>query len=164
MGLHRAGSYAGANLLYGYADNRPTGLTDPLGLYVPTEGCTPEEHKKIQVAGGKAEAAARTCLPCGEVPIQWALRIRHTVWHCDHQGSEGYCAMHGRPRPDYPFYDQTGHDISLGPGGLGESKFCGCLQATMLHEVAHYFGYEDKGPKNAYDIEKPCFKCAGEKP
>ena len=48
--------------------------------------------------------------------------------------------------------------------GLGESKFCGCLQAVMLHEVAHYFGYEHSGGKNAYDIEKPCFKCAGERP
>ena len=167
LGLHRAGSHAGANLVYGYADNRPTGLTDPRGLYVPTAGCSQAEHDQIQRAGAKAEAAAKTCLPCGEIPHEWALRIRHTVWNCDHRGSDEFCAIHGKPLPGPPYYDQTtGHDISVGPGGLGESKFCGCLQATMLHEVAHYFGYEHGygGSKNAYDIEKPCFSCAGEKP
>lgn len=164
VGLHLAGSLEPLDLLFGYAVDNPLRFEDPLGLYVPTKGCSPAEHRKIQVAGAKAEAATGTCLPCEENPGQWALRIRHTVFHCDRQGGEGYCGINGRPLRGAPFYEDTGQDISLGPGGLGESTFCGCLQAVILHEVSHMFGFTHQGDRDAYKLERRCFSCASSLP
>jgi hypothetical protein len=93
--------------------------------------------------------------------LPWALKIRHTIFHCDHQGGEGYCGINGKPLAGAPLYDDTGFDISIGPGGLHESQPCGCLQAVIIHEVAHMFGYTHSGQHNASDLEKRRFpSCA----
>jgi hypothetical protein len=47
------------------------------------------------------------------------------------------------------FYDQA----PLNDGG------CGCLQGTILHELAHLMGFDDSKNPTTYTLASNCFTC-----
>lgn len=135
---------------------------DPKGLAVVTSGCDPAQDAAIQLAAQKADAAVNTCT-CE--PDKWKKKIRTTTYHCPsffEQGAMGVpidrCGQAGKP----PLPTFTGKDLMLfevaftdqRPGLLGG---CGCLQGTVLHEIAHLMG---QGDPQAYRTAKKCFSCA----
>ncbi len=138
---------------YSYGVNNPIGNIDFMGLAVTTYSCSPSQTANILAAAGKAEAAAKTCIPC-EDREDFKKHIRNLLVFCSkHNESlegESICG------------EQTGDwDITLTPQGIDESSGCGCLQSTILHEVLHQIGYGHSGAKNAFAMEKKCFKCSG---
>ena len=139
-------------LSYSYGDLNPIAQYDAKGLDVITVGCGSNEAK-VKSAAGKAEAAAKTCIPC-EDRDNFKNHIRNLHVFCSKYNEslegESICG------------EQTGDwDITLTPQGIDESSGCGCLQSTILHEVLHQIGYGHSGGKNAFATEKKCFKCSG---
>src|SRR5207245_3665293 len=104
VGLAAAGSYAGANHLYGYASDSPQRFVDPLGL-VPTSLCNQQQIAAINAAAARAEAATRTCLDCQDNRQEWVRRIRNTTFHCVNVWEQGQygtpagtCSRAGTPQ------------------------------------------------------------------
>jgi RHS repeat-associated protein len=164
LGLSEAGGAAGPGLVYGYSRNAPTMSTDRRGL-IPTRGCAPQRAAALENAAQKAEAASRTCVGCaGRDRPRLTQLFRNTTYHCVdifEQGiariPSGRCAQGSDDRGNY-----TGRDITfLDPAfeDVDPKYACGCLQATVLHEVLHLFDRslsEDAVREGA----RKCFSCA----
>jgi RHS repeat-associated protein len=164
LGLSEAGGTSGPGLLFGYARNAPTVVADPLGL-VPTSGCPPDRARALDTAAQQAEAASRTCVPCaGRDRPRLTNLFRNTTLHCVSYFEQGVvgipserCAQgsdaHGTP---------TGHDIAMLDPAFEEidpKRACGCLQATVLHEVLHLFNPSLDEEQVMKGVRK-CFNCA----
>lgn len=165
VGLAGAGSYNGANHLYGYASANPANLIDPRGL-VPASLCDQRQIAAINAAAARAEAATRTCLDCSEDRRQWVRRIRNTTIHCVNTFEQGVyripsgtCAWAGTPQRA-----ETGRDISVMEAAFTDHdpvSGCGCLEGTVLHEIAHLVrcGGDESCARR---IARRCFSCAQE--
>jgi RHS repeat-associated protein len=158
LGL-QGGTIHSPNLLYEYASGNPLRQFDPLGLAVVTSGCNADQDRRIQTAAGQAEAAADDCLECDPKP--WVDTIRNTIYHCVDYWEQGEnrlpgetCAQASDPRGRI-----TGRDISIFDDGFSRTspEECGCLQGTLLHEIAHLMGVQH--PDNQA-LAKRCFSCA----
>ena len=113
---------------YTYVNNNPLKNIDPLGLSVITVGCSASDNAKIQSAAAKADAASQACLNCND-KAAFRQKIRNqTIIHC----TTSNISPSGANVCGYTF---GGNDIYVTPNGLSGVPGCGCLQATVLHEV-----------------------------
>jgi RHS repeat-associated protein len=152
------------NAMYAYSSLNPLRFVDPKGLAVKTQGCTPQQDAAMQNAAGQAEAAVKTCLPCNLSPSTWIQKIRNVRYNCVDLTTQGvvskapenYCSWAGDERGA-----QTGADISFFEKAFNDQRQtgCGCLQAQILHELAHVLGCGGSEPC-ARTIAKKCFSCA----
>jgi RHS repeat-associated protein len=153
---------------FAYALNSPVTNVDPLGLAVATPGCQTGYAKALQAAAAKAEAAVDKgcCLPEGEDKAKWVQKIRTARYHCVDYVRQGqlrypitYCAVAEPPGGKSTGCDATFFDLAFIEAKdplTGEG--CGCLQGTLLHEVAHLMGHADES--YARKVASGCFRCA----
>ncbi len=149
--------------LYSYALQNPIRLTDPAGLAVTTSGCTARLAVKIQTAAADADAdaASQTCLPCNErAPFRKAIRSQGTShelifecvpWNINPKTGDSVCGT--APLPGE-------HRISITPQGAAEVPGCGCLKATIMHEVLHVLNKKHNAPGGRFKEVQKCFSCA----
>jgi len=136
--------------LYAYVASNPVNQVDPTGKSVTTVGCSASDDRKIQIASSKAEAASQTCLPCKDREA-FKNKIRSITIYCI---KTNYTPK-GVKACGYTYYGGSNF-INLTPLGVAEVG-CGCLQSTILHEVAHTIGYNESQCTAA---ESNCFKCS----
>jgi len=161
VGLHRAGAPTPLNQIYAYAESSPLRFTDPYGL-LATEGCTPEQDRRIREAARNIVGRLWSCTECDEPRRPLEQKVGDGIYHCRQtQYSGGLCAYAGRPPgPGEESYPHTGIDISIFLHGFNELGPCGCLEATILEEAAHnLFGPGHGGPGEK--IVQRCFPCGG---
>jgi RHS repeat-associated protein len=157
----------GANS-YRYVHNIPVSGRDPSGL-IATKGCDRSQAQELSSAAQKAEAAVDCgcCLPKGEDKDKWKQKIRTATYHCVsffEQGSigadAGRCAEAGKP-PGRLFTGMDATFFEIAFTDQDPEFGCGCLQGTVLHEVAHLMGKDDP---TAGGLCKKCFSCAANNP
>ena len=118
----------------------------------------------MEDAAAKAEAAAKSgCLKCDKDKDRWIDKIRNTTYHCVDLPAQmdmdiGFivCA-----RAEAPGKKPTGKDVMFFEMALNDPRplhqgGCGCLQGTLLHEVAHLMGEKEE---DASAIPSQCFSC-----
>lgn len=156
--------FDGGDNFYGYVENQPTLAKDPSGLVV-TKGCGKKDAAAVERAAAKAEAAVKSgCLACTESKDKWIDKIRNTTYHCvDLPSQTGMgIGFNTCARAEAPGKISTGQDVMLfGRAFYDQAPLsqggCGCLQGTVLHEVAHLMGFDDPEP---YEIASKCFSCS----
>jgi RHS repeat-associated protein len=149
--------WADSTSVYAYVRNNPTNSADPSGL-IDTRQCDKLQDKELALAAQKAEAAAGCCLPKGQDSNAWVRKIRTATYWCG--GPSKDCGSGGDPLGIVTGKDLTVYDSAFAFTALNMVDVCGCLQGTVLHEIAHLMGRPDNGPQGAYAIEQGCFKCA----
>jgi len=134
--------------IYIYALNNPMNKIDPYGLSVQTVNCSAMDSVRIQIAAAKADAASQSCLPCKDRK-PFRRNIRNLTVNCTASNvSPSGSTVCG--------YTYGGNSIYLTPAGISGVTGCGCLQATILHEVTHNIGYNEPQARAA---ERKCFSC-----
>jgi len=147
--------------LYPYSAQNPITKLDPLGLAVTTKGCSARDDSRIQIAAAKADAASQTCLACADrTPFSNTIRSQGTSneitfecapWKTDPVTKDEICGSAWPPGT---------RQVQLTPNGLGEVSGCGCLEASILHEVLHLLGKKHDAPGGRFSAVQKCFNCA----
>ncbi len=140
---------------YLYGNNNSMINADFKGLSVITIGCSATETALLLTAAGDAEAASQKCIPC-EDRKAFKNSIRNLRIFCT---SVTLYELRTRRKA---CADNIGQNIiEVKKTSAFDTKKCGCLQSTLLHETLHSIGYSDEGEQSTYSMEKKCFKCSG---
>ncbi|MFZ5569766.1 MAG: RHS repeat domain-containing protein [Thermodesulfobacteriota bacterium] len=146
--------------LYGYGLNCPTNRIDNTGKFVRTVGCNERQKLRINVAVNRIEKNILSKCICDEnaKAMFKASLSQLTVTCADWEGGRN-------PYTGYPIcgyaqgmFEQITRYKGLRKGpynpdevilttlGIDEAPGCGALEATLLEEIAHNWGYdhEDK--------------------
>jgi hypothetical protein len=145
---------------YAYVRNVPNQFSDPRGLLVVAPSCKPSQRRQIEDAEKQIQAKLdASCGGCtdqntGCIPCEHLVRLRNalqtSIVDCS-SATSPFCADASQP----------GKNIAIYPLGLNEPAQCGCLPATMLHELFHNIGVPDARHREINDIELSCFpNCA----
>jgi RHS repeat-associated protein len=149
------GLKAGSNT-FGYVGGNPLRRKDSLGLITFGSGCSSaaqdalgkaEERvkKKVDESCGGCAAGNTGCIPC-----KYWEKVRRKL-----QETVVSCSSTPSPRGDCAAGDTPGSKIVFYPIGLGST--CGCLQATLLHEMFHNISLGEADHPEINYLEKRCF-------
>lgn len=120
-----------------------------LEFHVPGRFAIEDAERKVEKAIGKI------CDQCknenGCVPCRFRKRLLNnlatTIVSCE-RGEK--C---GRT-------DEANTKITIiSPNGFNPNSYCGCLEATLLHELFHIIGVDEQYHRYINDIEVACFSC-----
>lgn len=143
---------------YPYGHSNPLTNIDFKGLTVTTSGCSPTDTAKLLKAAGDAEAASQKCLPCDE-RNEFKKHVRNLHIYCTNLTASEIT----NPTSSKPCGNDLGGDSIEVTDLAFDSKHCGCLPSTVMHEPLHEMGYMDiegGGPRDAETASRKCFKCA----
>jgi RHS repeat-associated protein len=150
---------------------------DPLGLLTAYKKCDADQTQKIKDAEKKimdllkdckedCDAGGNSCVPCKDVK-----KLRERLQSMSIQCSDGGGC--GQENPVGGWFG-IGAQITVYPATF-DPKQCGCLEASIFHEVLHSVSgrhikpYNDKAPSCSdptaggdpiYGTERKCFPCA----
>lgn len=161
---------SGRPSFYSYADQRPSRLTDPLGLAVMfspecSKLLSTRQRRTIQAAAEDADAAGFSCLTCPERDT-YRKAIRGLTIRCVGINFD-VCGL-GRhwcgAQADFTRCDPTplpGNTIILTPdGAIGQQ--CPCLPRVIMHEVLHLFrGSGHPGGGDTFPEVRSCLASCG---
>ncbi len=147
-----------------YASGNPLNRFDSHGLLARGQGCTQEQWRRIQEAESKIQQKIDgSCAGCddrnnGCIPCAYLHQVRNAL-HTSSVGCSGadnqklYCG-------EAPV---GGASVTLHP--IAFLPICGCLEATVLHELLHNAGLDGDGTSHGAInfIERRCFGCAGDR-
>jgi RHS repeat-associated protein len=143
---------------YSYSNLNPITNFDVKGLTITTSGCSATQTALLLKAAGDVEAASQKCLPCEERE-KFKKHIRNLHIFCVERTTTELL------RPDLG--PNCGADLGADSIEIDyrafDSKQCGCLQATVMHETLHEIGYLDivgGGARDAETQARKCFNCA----
>jgi len=143
---------------YSYSNLNPLVNFDVKGLTITTSGCSATQTAQLLKAARDAEAASQKCLPCNERD-DFKKYVRNLHIYCTDLTSVEIT----NPYMDKPCGDDLGGDSIEVTFLAFDSKQCGCLQATVMHETLHEIGYLDivgGGARDAETAARKCFNCA----
>jgi RHS repeat-associated protein len=147
---------------YAYTKGAPLTTTDPLGLLVMTNSCQKFEsrireaerniEKKLAECNNNCARGDRSCVKCEDVE-KLRSKLNRSSINCAVSGSN--CAR-GALR---------GWSVTIEPAGW-RPGVCGCLEATIFHELLHNVGYDHlQGIFDTIDkVANTCFPCGVPKP
>ena len=160
------GLRGGAHLLL-YVQGNPARFTDSLGLMVSKFiGCTAGDEIKIQRAAAEADAAMNHHCSCTIDREEFRSTVRDLTVKCLNWPDDRY------PDPIFPKsgplaapracgsvsdYDPKSKGLvrigakalGLTRSGIDEGQGCGCLQATIMHEILHLIGLDHQIDRDA---------------
>ncbi|WP_460714838.1 RHS repeat domain-containing protein, partial [Lysobacter terrae] len=142
---------------YSYVKGMPLTATDSLGLLIMSNSCTKSAarireaeqkiEKKLAQCDKNCPAGDRSCVKCEDVP-KLREKLKTSSIHCSISGAD--C---GRG-------ELGGWSVTLEPAGWNPSV-CGCIEATIFHELLHNVGYPHlQGTFDTIDkVATKCFPC-----
>lgn len=148
------GNEEGANL-YLYVGSSPIDLRDPTGFY-KLKGFPVNLQNEMNSAINQAvQKLGETCPSCAGPKAPQIIHALETTTYVYKPDSTD-CGV-AFPIPFFRHIDVSGLAFNV--------RSCCTLASTLTHEASHLAGIGDKGPGNAYEIEKACFNCGtGEEP
>jgi len=174
------GKRAGPNF-FQYADGNPINNVDPHGLLTGFTGCSQSQRIELTNAERKVEEklddckehcdqkSGKSCIPCHLVKKVRAKLASDSV-RCI-STPKAQCGWHN-PLGGFGFGKWRVKDVTITQNSFAGGG-CGCLEATILHEVLHGImgahtrphrdGKPCQGPLTpdpVYDTERKCFPCA----
>ena len=133
---------------YVYARANPLKYSDPRGLLVRGENCTDGQWAAVMAAEAKVRAKIATCVDCPDRE-RFKQRLDTLLVNCLDTSTD----VLGNRNCGYSFMD--GSEMWLTPAGF-TSTTCGCLEATVVHEIGHTIGYNEEKTSN---LDQRCFPC-----
>ena len=144
---------------YGYVKNRPLVSVDPLGLLIMSNSCIEQKfdekirdaerniEKKLASCDNNCANGDRSCVKCEDVP---KLRQKLKAARIDCWRSGSSCGMGALGRSG----------IAILPAGWNPAV-CGCIEATIFHELLHNIGYPHlRGRFDTVEaVSRKCFPC-----
>jgi RHS repeat-associated protein len=144
---------------YAYAIDAPLTSKDPLGLLIVNNSCIDQKleqkvrdaerkiEKKLAQCSSGCSNGGKSCVKCEDVE-KLKRALAHSSVGCAQSGA--YCAVGETP----------GWSLTIRPAGWNP-KLCGCLEATIFHELLHNIGYVHlQGSFDTVDkVATKCFPC-----
>lgn len=140
---------------YSYVKGSPFTHSDPLGLLFMSNSCLKLEpqiraaeeriERKLVQCDSNCSQGDRSCVKCQDVP-KIRQKLKRSSVNCPVSGIN--C---GRG-------ELRGWSVTIEPAGWNPS-LCGCLEATIFHELLHNIGYDHLSNPSWDSIEKTANKC-----